>query len=55
MYVRSYSNADGTPATEGIRAGQEIVPGYPEDVHYKYNLIPVYEVEWLDTDKDYTM
>ena len=55
VYVRSYSHADGTPATNGIRAGQEIVPGYPEDVHFKYNLIPVYEVEWLDTDKNYVM
>ena len=55
MYVRSYTNADGTPATEGIRAGQEIVPGYPEDVRHNYNLIPVYEVEWIETDKDYIM
>ncbi len=55
MYVRSYTNSDGTPATEGLRAGEEIVPGYPEDVRHNYNLIPVYEVEWLKADKDYVM
>lgn len=55
IYVRSFRNANGTPATEGLRAGEEIVPGYPEDRHYNYNLIPVYEVEWIKTDKDYVM
>lgn len=54
-YVRSYQNADGTPATPGLRAGQEVTPGYPENTYFNYNLIPVYEVEWLDVDKDYTM
>ena len=55
LYVRSYQHSDGTPATSGIRAGQEITPGYPENTYFNYNLIPVYEVEWLDTDKDDVM
>lgn len=54
-YVRSVNTALGTPATEGIRAGEEITPGYPEHHWYRYdnNLIPVYEVEWIETDKDF--
>jgi hypothetical protein len=28
-YVRSY-NQDGTPATDGIRAGEEVTPGFPD-------------------------
>lgn len=56
-YVRSYSNGDGTPATDGINAGKEIVPGYPSGPYntYNYKLIPVYEVEWIETDKDFVM
>lgn len=52
-YVRSYETAMGTPATDGIRAGEEVVPGYPEHYWYDNNLIPVYEVEWIETDKDF--
>lgn len=56
-YVRSFSNCDGTPATDGIRAGQEIVPGYPSGPYnsYNYKLIPVYEVEWIETDNNFVM
>lgn len=56
-YVRSVLGAGGTPATDGIRAGEEISPGYPEKqwTHFDNNLIPVYEVEWLETDKDFVM
>jgi hypothetical protein len=45
----------GTPATDGIRAGEEITPGYPEQHWYRYDndLIPVYEVEWIETDNDF--
>jgi len=28
-YVRSYTSSRGMPMTEGLKAGQEIVPGYP--------------------------
>lgn len=56
-YVRSVEGAFGTPATDGIRAGEEVTPGYPEQHWYRYdnNLIPVYEVEWLETDKNFVM
>ena len=55
VYVRSVLGAGGTPATDGIRAGEEVTPGYPEQHWYRYdnNLIPVYEVEWIETDKDF--
>lgn len=56
VYVRSLAKM-GVPATDGIRAGEEITPGYPEQHWYRYdnNLIPVYEVEWVETDKDFVM
>ena len=52
--VRSYSKY-GTPASDGIRAGEEVTPGYPEQHWYRYdnNLVPVYEVEWIETDKNF--
>ena len=57
FYVRSLNNSCGTPATDGIRAGEEVTPGYPEQQWYRYdnNIIPVYEVEWIETDKDFVM
>ena len=51
-FVRS-SNPDGTPATDGIRAGEEVTPGYPDQHWYNKDLIPVYEVEWIETDKKF--
>lgn len=54
-YIRSFNNsATGYPATDGIDAGQEIVPGFPADEYrvMNYRLIPVYEVEWTETHKD---
>lgn len=51
-YVRSITGL-GTPATDGIRAGEEVTPGYPEHHWYNNDLIPVYEVEWIETDKDF--
>ena len=49
-FVRNYEHA-----TDGIRAGEEVTPGYPDQEYYKYSneLIPVYEVEWLQTDKNF--
>ena len=57
VYVRSVTNSCGGPATDGIRAGEEITPGYPEHHWYRFdnNLIPVYEVEWIETDKQFIM
>lgn len=56
FYIRNMEH-NGVPATTGILAGQEVVPGYPNSHDYgKYhNLIPVYEVEWLETDSDFVM
>lgn len=56
-YVRSLESANGLPATDGINAGKEIIPGYPTGHYnsYNYKLIPVYEVEWVETDNDYIM
>lgn len=53
-YVRSLEH-HGVPATDGIRAGEEVSPGYPEEYWTKYGneIIPVYEVEWIETDKDF--
>ena len=56
-YVRTYSGAS-TPGAEGLRAGENIaIPGYPQSSYNKFNnrLIPVYEVEWIENDKDYVM
>ena len=55
MYIRSYQDSCGRPATDGIRAGEEVTPGYIGNDYYNKNLIPVYEVEWIETDKDFTM
>ena len=52
-YVRNVVTSQGTPATDGIRAGEEVVPGYPEQHWYNNDLIPVYEVEWIETDKNF--
>jgi hypothetical protein len=34
-----------------------VTPGYPEYHWYRYdnNVIPVYEVEWIETDEDFVM
>jgi len=57
VFVRSLANSCGGPATDGIRAGEEVTPGYPEQHWYRYdnNIIPVYEVEWIETDDDFVM
>ncbi len=34
---------------------EEALPGYPNDDSHRYNLIPVYEVEWIETDDDFVM
>jgi hypothetical protein len=53
VYIRSYTNSNGTPASDGIRAGEEVTPGLPPYHYYNRNLIPVYEVEWIETDKNF--
>lgn len=55
MYVRSLQNCptSGT-MTEGLKAGVEVTPGFPVDYYntYSYKLVPVYEVEWIEVDRD---
>lgn len=57
IYVRNLSNSCGQPATDGIMAGTEVTPGYPEQHWYKFDntVIPVYEVEWIETDDKFVM
>ena len=54
-YIRSYADSMGTPLSDGIRAGEEVTPGFPEKPWYNNKVIPVYEVEWIEIDKDYVM
>ena len=56
-YVRSMVGADGLPVTDGILAGEEISPTFPEYRLNRYDnsIIPVYEVEWIETDKNFIM
>ena len=56
MYYVRLGNNRGIPVTNGLMAGTEVTPGYPD---YRdgilHELIPVYEVEFLETDKDLVM
>jgi len=56
-YIRGYYDNNGYPLTDGLRAGEEpTVPGYPDSNRwYRNNLIPVYEIEWTETDKNFVM
>lgn len=54
-YVRNFTDqATGFPMTDGLEAGKEVVPGFPSDEYRisEYRLIPVYEVEWVEADKE---
>lgn len=54
-YVRLRDNS-GMPLTTGLQAGTEVTPGYPDTTTGSLReLIPVYEIEWLETDKDFVM
>lgn len=56
MYYIRMGNTNGIPNTDGLQAGVEVTPGYPDNkVGITHELIPVYEVEWLETDKDFVM
>lgn len=55
-YVKMGTTKEGVPITNGIQAGIEVTPGYPTNQYSKYEeLIPVYEVEWIEVDKDFKM
>lgn len=57
-YIRTsaglHQHALAEGAVKGIANGQVVVPGYPGDPGdmYNYKLLPVYEVEWIDVDKE---
>lgn len=56
MYYVRMGESKGIPNTDGLQAGWEVTPGYPTVTEGLRNeLIPVYEVEWLETDKDFVM
>lgn len=56
MYYVKMREHSGIPCTDGIQAGTEVTPGYPDsNSGAMQELIPVYEVEWLETDKDFVM
>lgn len=54
-YVRMGENK-GIPVTDGLMAGTEVTPGYPDQRGgILHELLPVYEVEWLETDNNFVM
>jgi len=56
MYYIHMSESNGMPITNGLDAGHEVTPGYPDtNIGYTHELIPVYEVEWLEVDNDFVM
>lgn len=58
VYVRAFRDSAGTPMTDGIRAGDEVTPGFPDNnyyAHYDDSVLPVYEVEWVEADKNFVM
>ena len=55
-YIKMGYNKEGLPVTDGILAGTEVTPGYPSNASSRFHeLIPVYEVEWIEVDKDFVM
>ena len=54
-YGRSYTDEITIDEDQEDSDEEEMIPGYPENDTNKFNLIPVYDVEWLDTDKDFVM
>ena len=56
MYYIRMGETNGIPVTNGLQAGTEVTPGYPDRTEgIWHELIPVYEVEWIETDKDFIM
>lgn len=54
-YGKSYTGEITIDEDQEDSDEEEMIPGYPENDTHKFNLIPVYDVEWLDTDKDFVM
>lgn len=55
MYYVKMGYNDGIPITNGLEAGVEVTPGYPSSEDASYEYIPVYEVEWIEVDKNFVM
>ena len=56
MYYVRMGETNGIPNTDGLQAGYEVTPGYPTiQEGLRNELIPVYEVEWIETDKNFVM
>ena len=58
-YIVGHPGMSFSPHDEGLDYGIEAQLGYPYDdrseFYNTYDLIPVYEVEWLETDKNFVM
>lgn len=56
VYRRAYSDSTCVTVQEDIN-NDSTIPGYPDNEYSsrRFQLIPVYEVEWLETDKDFVM
>ena len=58
MYVRAMEGTEISKPyageADGLDAGKGIVPGFPADTYesFNYKLLPVYEVEWIDVEKE---
>lgn len=55
MYLKLSYSKDGTPLSDGILAGTNAVPGFPYDRSIYAELLPIYEVEWTETDENYKL
>lgn len=56
MYYIRMGETNGIPVTDGLQAGIEVTPGYPDmSKGFTHELIPVYDVEWIETDNDFIM
>lgn len=53
MYYVSLRNNHKAATTDGILSDIEVTPGYPINYSGEQQLIPVYEVEWLEIDEDF--
>lgn len=54
IYVIGREGCPTGPIGEGLDATHEITPGLPTENwdNYNYKLIPVYEVQWIDVDRE---
>lgn len=54
-YIRTQVDEAVAVSLDGdLDNGKTVMPGFPEDgiESYNYKLLPVYEVEWIETDKE---